>query len=135
MIQVGESTAPSAVPVRARRAKTQLRARKPADKAAVKRSYFARNKWPRIVRELREYAADPMGVPAGVIISILGPLLYAPARPIAPLPMRRTVSSGELEVGEKLLYAYRVEQWELERAHAAHGGSLPPPRPRSPSLF
>ena len=96
-------------------AQERKRVRKPASKETTRRSYFVRQKWPRFVRDLRRFAADPHGLSAGTVLAILTPLLFEPVMPVYALPTRRTVTADDVAAGDKLANAFHVAQWQREQ--------------------
>ena len=79
-------------------------------RADVARSYFSRVRWPKIVRSIRSFAADPHGLDGGCILAALTPLLLEPVRPVEKLPTRRTVPPELIEAGKNIEFAYRQQQ-------------------------
>ena len=79
---------------------------KAAAKADMGRNYFRTKRFPRIVRTIRQFCADPQAYDAGVVLAALTPLLLEPVRPVDPLPPRRALPTSLAEQGEALKRAY-----------------------------
>jgi len=79
-------------------------------RADMGRSYLRRVKWPKIVKTLRAFAADPSGFDGGVLLAFLTPLLLEPSRPVPPLPPRRALPADVLDAGKLVERRYFADR-------------------------
>jgi hypothetical protein len=89
-----------------KRARVRTAEQKDAAKADMGRSYFRNKKWPRIVKHVRQFCADPAAYDGGVVLAALTPLLLDPDRPVEPLPPRRSLPASLVEEGKRVRLAY-----------------------------